>query len=158
MESLFQTASSFRYLQLLVPVGIERRESHGVVASVSRAPHQLRHRCMRTTHAAAFRSFFVAQIRDSGLSAIRVDQFRPRTQRTGATNRCALGTKQDALRSQAWFLNFICGCDWASATKHRDNPPNTEARLARFSFQLKESPLRSNFCPITGVISDAGYL
>ena len=41
MESFFQTASSIPYLQLLVPVGIARRKLHGVVASVSRAPHQL---------------------------------------------------------------------------------------------------------------------
>ena len=65
MESFFQTASSFQYLQLLVPVGIERCELHGVVASVSRAPHQLQHQVMRATRVVAFRSLFVAQIRDS---------------------------------------------------------------------------------------------
>ena len=55
-----------RGYQLLVPVGIERRKLRGVVASVSRAPHQVQHCGMRTTHGVAFRSFFVAQIRDSG--------------------------------------------------------------------------------------------
>ena len=56
MDSFLQMPSQFRYLELLVPVGLKRRESHGVVASVSRAPHQLQHWRMRTTHLVAFRS------------------------------------------------------------------------------------------------------
>ena len=56
MESFFQTASQFRYLKLLVLVDIERRKLHGLVASVSRAPHQLQHWPMRTTRLVAFRS------------------------------------------------------------------------------------------------------
>ena len=40
-------------------VYIEWRKSHGAIASVSRASHQLQHQGMRTTRAVAFRSFFV---------------------------------------------------------------------------------------------------
>ena len=54
-------------LQLLVPVPIERRKSRGVVAYVSRAPHRVQHRAMRTTRVVAFGSLFVAQICDSRL-------------------------------------------------------------------------------------------
>ena len=39
-----------------------RRESRGVVAYVSRAPHRVQHRAMRTTRVVAFGSLFVAQI------------------------------------------------------------------------------------------------
>ena len=43
MDSFFQMTSPFRYPELPVLVGIERCESHGVVASqaVSRAPHHI---------------------------------------------------------------------------------------------------------------------
>ena len=68
VDSFSQTASPFRYLQLLVLVGIKRRKLHGVVVSVSCAPHQMQHRGMRTTRVVAFWSFFVAQIEDSGFS------------------------------------------------------------------------------------------
>ena len=71
VESFFQTASPFQYLELLVPVGIEWCRLHGVIASVSHTLHHVQHHGMRTTQNAAFRSFFVAQIRDSGFGSLR---------------------------------------------------------------------------------------
>ena len=88
MDSFSQTLSQFRYLQLLVPVGLEQRESHGAVASVSRAPHHVhvQHRSMRTTRVVAFQSSGATN-RFWLFASITCDH---ETQRTGATNRCWL--------------------------------------------------------------------
>ena len=50
----FQTPSQFRYLELLALVGLERCESRGIIASVSRAPHHVQHWHMRTALLGAF--------------------------------------------------------------------------------------------------------
>ena len=89
--------------------------------SVSRAPHRVQHRAMRTTRVVAFGSLFVAQICDSRLKRNsnhklerRDDPFKLRENGTNGFGAETQSQPQTILKS---ILKSILKCFWKNATK-----------------------------------------